>query len=681
MLRDLTGLALAGLALAAPGFGQQLWTPQDIARVRTVVEAAISPDGERVAYVLSIPREIGAEPDGPAWRQLLIADSKGVSRPYTPRADSVRSIAWTPNGQEVSFLAERDGNKAVSLYAIKVSGGAARRILSRPADIRAYTWSSDGARVAFLEERRPPAAIQQARGQGFRQHIHEEGDLPVQLWIGKRGDEDSIEATERIQVNGSVSEIRWSPDGDRLAIAVSPTNRPDDRFLRRGIVFIDPQGERRGDWRPPGKLGDFQWSPDGAHLLAIAAQDRNDPAPGRLMLIARDTSAAENLLPGYEGHVRSARWLSPGVISYLADRGLESALGEVALADKANREAALPVAASALSASAAGELALIAHGREHPAEVYRIGGIAGSPRRLTDSNPWTRQKAFARQERISFRARDGLTLEAVLIRPLTEIVGQAPPLIVSVHGGPEAHELDGWLTSATKPGQVAAARGFAVLYPNYRGSTGRGVEFSKLDHGDPAGREFDDLVDAVDYLIERKLADPEKVGVTGGSYGGYAAAWAATKLSGRFAASVMFAGISDMVSKALTTDIPEEIFETHQRLRVWDDWDLSRERSPIAHARGARTPLLILHGEEDRRVPLSQAQELYRVLRSIGRAPVRLVTYPGEGHGLRRAASRYDYHLRMLQWMEHYLRGPGGDPPEPELEYALPGRSADGPQD
>src|SRR5690606_25956233 len=110
--------------------------------------------------------------------------------------------------------------------------------------------------------------------------------------------------------NGSVSEVRWSPDGDRLAIAVSASQRSDDLYLRRGVAFVDPAGERRGDWRPPGKLGDFRWSPDGAHLLAIAAQDRNDPAPGRLLRIARDTSAAEDLLPGFEGHVRAARWLT-----------------------------------------------------------------------------------------------------------------------------------------------------------------------------------------------------------------------------------------------------------------------------------------------------------------------------------------------------------------------------------
>lgn len=675
MCRRVAGLLLLPLALLSPGSAQELWTPQDVARLRTVVEECISPGGERIAYVLSIPRDLDGEADGPAWRQLHLIGTDGAGRAFTPRQSSVRRIAWTPNGRRLSFLEQRDGDSSVSLYEIPVDGGGARRILARPSSIRSYAWSPDGDRVAFLEKRRPPAAARRAHTRGFRQEVFEEDDQPVELWIGERGADGAIGDTQRIQLNGSASEVRWSPDGERLAVAISPTDRADDRYLRRGVVFLDPQGERRGDWRPPGKLGDFRWSPDGENLLAIAAEDRSDPAPGRLLRIARDASAAEDLMPDYEGHIRAAAWLDDDTIAYLADVGVGSKLGEVSLGGQASpdgersNETPLELVGVALSVSPGGEAALLANAPQHPTEVFWLQELGGSPQRMTNSNPWIRQKAFARQESIRYRARDGLTLEAVLIRPLTQIQGRQAPLIVSVHGGPESHESNGWLTSTTKPGQVAAAKGIAVVYPNYRGSTGRGVEFSKLDHGDPAGREFDDLVDTVDFLVEQGLVDPERVGVTGGSYGGYASAWAATKLSGRFAASVMFAGIGDAVSKALTTDIPEEIFETHQRLRVWDDWELFRERSPITHARGARTPLLILHGEQDRRVPVSQAQELYRALKSIGRAPVRLVLYPEEGHGLRRAASRYDYHLRMMRWMEHYLQGPGGDPPPFEIDY------------
>ena len=197
------------------------------------------------------------------------------------------------------------------------------------------------------------------------------------------------------------------------------------------------------------------------------------------------------------------------------------------------------------------------------------------------------------------------------------------------------------------------------------------MAFSKLDHGDFAGKEFDDLVDGVDHLVSVGLVDKAKVGVTGGSYGGYATAWCSTYHTQHFAAGVMFVGISDCVSKVGTTDISEEMMLVHLRKRLWDDWNFFLERSPIRHVEKAQTPLLILHGKEDPRVHTSQSLELYRHLKVLGQTPVRLVLYPGEGHGNRRAASRFDYTLRMMQWLEHYLQGPGGSPPPYELQYGL----------
>jgi dipeptidyl aminopeptidase/acylaminoacyl peptidase len=241
-----------------------------------------------------------------------------------------------------------------------------------------------------------------------------------------------------------------------------------------------------------------------------------------------------------------------------------------------------------------------------------------------------------------------------------------------VHGGPEGHRRNGWLSTYGSPGQVLAARGFAVFYPNYRGSTGRGVEFSKLGQADPAGGEFDDLVDAVDHLVDIGLVDRDRVGVTGGSYGGYATAWCATRYSDRFAAGVMRVGISNKISKVGTTDIPREDLLVHSRKLVYDEFEFFLERSPIAHAKGARTPLLILHGKDDPRVSVTQSREMYRALKMNTQTPVRLVLYPGEEHGNKRAAARYDYMLRSLRWMEHYLNGPGGEAPPYRLQYRQP---------
>jgi dipeptidyl aminopeptidase/acylaminoacyl peptidase len=277
---------------------------------------------------------------------------------------------------------------------------------------------------------------------------------------------------------------------------------------------------------------------------------------------------------------------------------------------------------------------------------------------------------LAKQSVVKYKARDGLEIEGLLISPLNAS-GPAPTLL-TVHGGPESHYDDGWLTYYSLPGQVAAAKGYAVFYPNYRGSTGRGVEYAKSSQGDPAGKEFEDLIDAVDYLIEAGVTAKDKVGVTGGSYGGYATAWLTTRYTDRFAAGVMFVGISDKISKVGTTDIPDEEYLVHARKRPWDAWEFFAERSPIRYVEQARTPLLIMHGKEDPRVHPTQSMELFRFLKVLDQTPVRLVLYPGEGHGNRNAAARYDYNLRMLRWFDTYLMNSGAEKPEVEIDYQLP---------
>jgi dipeptidyl aminopeptidase/acylaminoacyl peptidase len=313
--------------------------------------------------------------------------------------------------------------------------------------------------------------------------------------------------------------------------------------------------------------------------------------------------------------------------------------------------------------------AFVADAAQHPAEVFFMEEGDQKPRRLTYNNPVLQEVDFGNQEMVTYEASDGREIQGVLVRPVNEDPNKRYPLLTVVHGGPEAHYDMGWLTDYDEPAQVMAARGYAVFYPNYRGSTGRGIEFLKSSQGDLAGKEFDDIVDGVDYLIEQGLVHEDKVGVTGGSYGGYATAWLSTKYSDRFAAGAMFVGVSDNISKWGTSDIPQELYLVHTRERIWENWDFYLKRSPIYHTDKAQTPLLILHGKEDTRVNPGQSYEMYRYLKVRSEVPVRLVLYPGEGHGNSKASSKYDFQLRLLRWMDHYLKGPGGEKPDDELNY------------
>ncbi|REK10011.1 MAG: S9 family peptidase [Planctomycetota bacterium] len=668
------------LACAVSAVAQVPFSATDIARLRYVTSAEISPNGEYIAYLLSAPRRPFVDDNGPSWVELHVVDMKGFSRPYVTGEVSVSSIAWKPDNSGISFLQKREGDEHRSLYVIPLAGGEAQKVLEHDTDIADYSWSPDGKKVAFTATDKPPADEKELKDQGFNQEVYEEDLEMAHVWVAEprkpdRWDDSDAPKPERFEVKGHASGVQYSPTGEHLAVSVAPTPLIDDAYMKRKLHVIKASdGSKVGLIENPGKLGEYRWSPDGEHLALLAAEHINDPNAGRLMVAPYTGGKPQDLLPELnDGDATALAWHNSDLILYLADKGVTSGLGVVSREGEPV-QMLVPFgkhAFSSMSVSKDGNrAAIVAHSPTHPLEVFTMERGDSEPRRLTTSNPWLNAVDLAPQEVVTYEARDGQKIEGLLIHPLNKEEGKRYPLVLVVHGGPEAHFQNGWITRYAEPGQLLAANGFAVFYPNYRGSTGRGVQFSMKGQSDYGGKEFDDLIDAIDYLDEEGLIDKDKVGVTGGSYGGFASAWCATKHTDRFAASVMFVGISDMVSKFGTTDIPNEMFLVHARKMPWDDWEFFKERSPITYAEQARTPILILHGKEDPRVHPSQSMELYRYLKTLGNVPVRLVFYPGEGHGNRKAAARMDYSMRLLRWMEHYLKGPGGDPPPPDLDYA-----------
>jgi dipeptidyl aminopeptidase/acylaminoacyl peptidase len=687
MKRRLGSVVLAGRYLlllisflsAHTALGDEVITPRHIARLRSVSAAVMSPDGDHIAYVLQVPRDPFAKDDefedGPPYAELhVISVDNGEDTAYITGRETVEHVAWTPDGKSISFLAKRGKEKQTSLYAIPLGGGEARRLISHDTDISEYRWSARATHIAFLATAKMAESKKKLEEKGFKAEVYEEDLDRVFVWIADTG--DAAAKPRRLELAGSAVHVYCSPADNNMVVVMAPTPLIDDEYMQSRIHSVDVMtGMIVLRIENPGKLGDVVWSPDGKRLAMLSGEDIHDPSAGVLMVLSDDELTPKTLLPGLEGHVSAVAWQDNDTMMYVEDEGVETSFGKID-ANGAGLKKIVGVGKAimtSLSLSKDGQRgAFVANTASHPNEVFFMVHGDEGPKRMTNSNRWLDDVRFAKQESIEFTARDGLKLQGVLIHPLDEQHGKRYPLIVYVHGGPEAHEVNGWITNYSRPGQLAAARGFAVFYPNYRGSTGRGVKFSKLGQADEAGKEFDDLVDGVDHLVKMGLVDKAKVGVTGGSYGGYASAWCATALSDRFAASVMFVGISDALSKKGTTDIPNEDFLVHTRTRPWDgQWQHLLERSPIYHVKNARTPILILAGKNDTRVHPSQSMELYRFLKTLNQTPVRLVFYPGEGHGNRKACGRLDYNLRMIQWLEHYLKGPGGAPPGPVVEYGL----------
>lgn len=673
----------ASLSLLGAATTNAVWTPDHVARLRAVTDAQVSPDGRYVAYAVAVPRRPGIDDDGDPWTELwMLNTGTGETRPFVTGKSTVDKPAWTPNGKGIAFLAKRGDDKFKSLYVLPVDGGEARRAVGLKSDIADFSLAPDGKRVALLATSPEDEARKKLKDKGFKQEIFEEEARVTRVSIAALFDREGS-APRVLDVPGSVRQALWSPVGGLLAMAVTPTPSVDDGMMRQTVIVVDVEkGSTVSKVDHAAKLGGLAWSPDGTRLAFVAGEDLHDPSAGRVFVVsARGGGNPRHVSKGLsDAAVLQATWTGNDRLVVAVARGVVSGLWEIRVdGDEALTKALLgpgqPVVTGLSASSTGGLIAMVGNTARHPGEVF-TWEPGGAAKRRTDSNPDLAGLRWAKQEVIRHKARDGLELEGILIHPLDTPAGGKAPLLLTVHGGPEAHVSDGWLTSYSNPGQVAAARGFAVFYPNYRGSTGRGVAFSKLGQGDAAGKEFDDLIDAVDHLVAAGIVDAGRVGVTGGSYGGYATAWCSTRYSDRFAAGVMFVGISDKLSKVGTTDIPDEEYLVHARKRPWEDWQFLLERSPIYHAGRSRTPLLILHGADDPRVHPGQSKEMYRHLKLRGSAPVRLVLYPGEGHGNRKAAARYDYQLRMLQWFAHYLQGQGGAMPGPDVDYALPAASA-----
>lgn len=638
-------------------------TPIHVAKTKSVTGVYISPDGKTAAYTLSVPADPFKENALPQTHLYLLDIQSGETKPFVT-GTSVSNVAFRPGHNSLTFLARKQGDATRAIYEISLNGGEAYKLFEFETNIVSYEWGSDGNHIVF---RAPQPIEKKASPLPYEPEIYEEN--LVNTWAYMQNVAVEGHMPHRIEIEGNVSAVHWSPDLTKVAVAVAPTALVDDFYMAQE-VFIVSHEERKVLARVDheGKLGAITWSPDSKRLAMIAAAHINDPIDGRLKIVDAETGATTAPLLDFKGKFEQLTWADKDKLYYLASKGVWSELGTVK-ADGTDMRVMIETGGPIINEFdiADGNFVFEVQSPEHPNEVYMMKRRTRKMMRVTDSNPWLNDIELGRQEVVTYTTKDGMELEGILIYPVGYKEGTRYPMITVVHGGPEAHFDNGWLTAYSQPGQVGAAEGYAVFYPNYRGSTGRGLEFAMSSQGDLAGAEFDDIVEGVDYLINRGIADKDKIGVTGGSYGGYATAWMSTRYSDRFAAGVMFVGISNNISKWGTSDIPEELYHVHARKRIWTDYQDYLERSPIYYVDQAKTPLLIMHGKNDTRVYPGQSFELYRHIKTRTDTPVRLVLYPGEGHGNRRATARFDYNVRSMRWFNEYLKGDKVQP-DPELE-------------
>ncbi len=631
-------------------------TPEDVVKIETVGAVAMSPNGNHVAYTLSIPRT-EEESVGRSYSGLYIIPAAGGDAiPVIEKPNSAGNPQWGADGRLYFTSRITDHHNQVQVYSVNSSGSDLQKHTSAENGLSSYAWSPDGSTLAYTamdpvsDERR----AQQERG--YDMIVAGENLRYMRLWVQPRDGE----ATKVTDETTYVWDFAWAPDNNRIALRISDKPGADIEQMYTKYAVIQRDGSGLTTLMDaPKKKAAMSWSPDGSKLAVLAGKVYSDPLPQRLWILNTDGSGNRDHTPSnWEGTVESVSWMDDRTVLFTAVERSSTFLYSMRIdRDSKTRIAGgdKEIFRSVSTDSRSRAFAASVNTVDHPGEVYVGDMRRGNLTRLTHHNDWLSDKQLGEQSSITWKGADGWEIEGILVKPVGYEEGVRYPLAILPHGGPEGISMNGWNTRPLYPSHVLANQGYVVLKPNYRGSGGRGTAFASANHRDLGGKEFDDVLYAIDHLDEIGLIDPDRVGISGTSYGGYFAAWAATRHSDRFAAGITFAGLSNWISFMGTTDIPHEMSVVHWDLYWFDNPGQNWERSPVAWMNQADTPLLVATGLADERVHPEQALQMHQFLEMKG-IPTGLILYPRQPHGLTERAHQLDFMNRVIDWFDEYLK-------------------------
>lgn len=665
---------------------QKTISVQDAMTVRAPAGVAISPDGSRVVFSLGWASKEGELPVADLW--VAATDGSGLWRLTSGESNDV-SPAWSPDGSMVAFISDRaarakkhgdDGDEqgSGSLYLIAADGGEALRLTKAGFAVSVPKWSPDGRQLAVKMTDPDTEDDKRRKKERDDVFVHHEREKFDRLTVVEVPDDPfgtvAVEPAEPqwvMEGDWHLWEYAWSPDGSRFAVTVARHTGFDETFdgIRAGLVSTEGGeitliGGAEGQYRSASSLA---WAPDSKRLAFLAAPDlKRDVGEAIFIVDADDPSTVAMRFNDNEGTVLSIAWAFADRLTMFRLVSVNTTIWSIA-ADGDNAPEKLVSGmlgergTAGFGFDAAGVSGSLDHSGERfavswssasdPVEVWG-GDIGGEARQLTRFNEELTTRKIGRTELLRWKS-DDLEIEGQLIYPVGYEEGKRYPTILHIHGGPSWAWDDHFYANWHDWGQFLAGQGYAVLMPNPRGSTGRGWEYQIANYNDWMGGDYLDSQRGLDLLIERGIADADRLGIGGWSYGGLTTAWALTQTD-RFKAAVLGAGVTNRVSMHGTTDIVRW-HGSWQSTEFAEATDEYWHRSAMRYIGQVKTPTLIPHGEKDDRVPVSQGWEYYNALRTMG-VPTRMVVYPREPHGLMERQHQRDLMERVLAWFDEYVK-------------------------
>jgi len=634
-------------------------TIDDLMKIRTLIDTQISPDGSRILYTVADPNLKDSMVNTDVW---MVSSSGGAPVKITNSPATDDSPQWSPDGKRFAFLSSRDGKNQI--WMIDPRGGEASKLTDAKTAAISFQWSPDGRSIAFISPDSPTDEEQKKQRECDDTVIVDTAVKTAHLHVINVETKESKQLTKG---DFHVTGISWSPDGKQIAFSHQPTPKAQYSFQSNISVVAVDKGDVRKlvDW--DGADASPRWSPDGTHIAFTSENGKADLlANTSICVIAAAGGTPRNITSSFDNGVTSLEWAANSkTIYFTGEAGVTAQMFSVAV-DSAKVS---PITSGdrvygAFSFSSnSSRMAFLSQTPVTPSEVYVSEVSSFNPVKLTDTNSQLREVALGQTEVIRWKSSDGLEIEGLLIKPVGFVAGKRYPLLTYVHGGPPGVFTLSFtpqlgsapipLQAEPYPVQVFAGQGYAVLCANPRGSGGYGEKFRKANIKDWGNGDYKDIMAGIDYLIERGIADGDRLGIMGWSYGGYMTSWTITQTD-RFKAASVGAGVTNVHSFYGQTDIPIFLL-AYFGDRPWNDLEVYKKSSAMFHASRIKTPTLIQHGEKDDRVPLPQGQELYIAIRE-NNVPVEFAIYPRQGHLIMEPKLQKDMLTRNLNWFNKWIK-------------------------
>ncbi|CAM0137118.1 hypothetical protein VKS41_008282 [Umbelopsis sp. WA50703] len=631
---------------------------EDIVDAHTIKDIQISPNGAHYIYVLGKGCKLGT--DGYQSSLWLGRTSGGNGRQLTSGEYHDWQPLWSPDGQHILFLSDRQERaKTANLYLLSLQGGEPIPLTKLKKDVISPAWSPNGRYVAF-------ASVNEASDEDKKKE-EDKDDAEVE------GEELKFARLRLININSKsvqqltshdfdVCDIAWSGDGKQLIFTTrqEPNENSRSQKMRIQKINIDSSDltcvfEKQSSIYSIGYIGDdigFTTTTVDSTSSSLSMWKLTNGKPQRIVAGDRNCVESSHFGVSKDGTaaVGIADNLASGIVLY-GDKPtsihLEDTNGRDILANGYIGNFHVHITNQTV-------IVLAYLDPNRPVEIWIARGVGNklTARQITHHNDNLLKYKYGATERMKWVSTGKVDVYGVMIRPTS---GTAPyPTIMNVHGGPYGRFGLDFQLGVFRWGQMMAQRGYLVLLPNYRGSSGRGEGFASLVRGEVGAGDWDDCMSMVDAAIDRGLADPSRLGIGGWSMGGFMTAWAVSQTN-RFKAAVMGAGISDWSMMAGTSDMPDFQSEIVGSA-PWDGLEkrVDLSHSPLTYMTNPKTPTLILHGRDDERVPYSQATTFYRAMKAH-KATAKLVSYPREPHGPRERLHQIDILKRCIDWYEMYV--------------------------